>query len=61
MTKRRTHLLKPGEVDIIFKYPAGRTRRLAKAGKIDFIVLPDGDIRIPESAINEIVHGGNDE
>ena len=36
-------LLKPSEVDIIFRYPTGRTQRLAKAGKIPFIELPDGE------------------
>jgi hypothetical protein len=52
------NLLRPREVDLILRYPAGRTLRLAKKGLITSIILPDGEVRIPESAI-EILLGGN--
>jgi hypothetical protein len=48
-------LLKPNEVDIIFRYPNGRTQRLAKAGKIPFIELPDGEMRIDERDIESLL------
>ena len=47
-------LLKPREVDLLFRYPAGRTLRLAKAGKIAFVLLPDGEIRITESLVQNL-------
>jgi len=48
-------LLKPREVDIIFRYPAGRTLRLAKAGRIPFVQLPDGEFRFDKSVIEKIL------
>ncbi len=50
-------LLKPREVDVLFRYPAGRTLRLAKAGKIAFIRLPDGEVRFDEAVIRKILQG----
>jgi len=63
------NLLKPNEVDMLFRYPAGRTLRLAKAGKIPFVKLPDGELRFNETIILEILNsrskrsilGGRDE
>lgn len=49
-------LLKPTEVDELLRYSAGRTLRLAKAGKIPFIRLPDGAIRFSESEIEMILN-----
>lgn len=56
-------LIKLGEVDIIFRYPTGRTKRLVKQGKIAHIVLPDGEIRIRRADIEallipKIIQGG---
>jgi hypothetical protein len=48
-------LLLPREADLIFRYPAGRTLRLILAGRIPAIHLPDGEIRIDRSTIEEIV------
>jgi predicted site-specific integrase-resolvase len=48
-------LLKPIEVDELLRYTAGHTRQLIKQGKIRYITLPDGKIRIPESVIRDIV------
>lgn len=49
-------LLKPAEVDLLFRYPAGRALKLARAGRIPHIVLPDGEIRFEESAILRLLH-----
>jgi len=49
------NLLKPREVDLLFRYPAGRTLRLAKAGKIPFVRLPDGEFRFDEQEIQKIL------
>ncbi len=48
-------LLKPGQVDIIFRYPTGRTKRLIKKGKINAITLPDGELRIHQSEVDRIL------
>jgi len=50
-------LLKAGEVDVLLRYPAGRTLRLIKKGQIRCIILPDGEVRIPESVIRKILSG----
>ena len=50
-------LLKLGEVDIVFRYPAGRTKRLTKNGKIPYVELPDGGIRIKQSTVERILKG----
>lgn len=50
-----TTLLKPSEVDRIFRYPRGRALRLIKAGKIAHIVLPDGEIRILQTEIERLL------
>lgn len=39
-------LLKPKECDRILRYPFGKTAKLVKAGKIPYVRLPDGNIRI---------------
>lgn len=38
-------LIKPREMDAVLRYPAGRSARLARAGKIPHVELPDGEIR----------------
>lgn len=48
-------LLTGHEVDLILRYPAGRTERLARAGKIPCIHLPDGEVRFPENQIIDLV------
>ena len=53
-----TRLLRPGEVDFFLRYPSGRSLRLAKAGRIPFIRLPDGEIRFEESAIRRLLAEG---
>ena len=48
-------LLKPNEVDLIFRYPLGRSKRLARAGKIPYIALPDGELRFDRKVIDELL------
>lgn len=47
-------LLMPREVDRILRYPRGRSLKLAKAGRLAFIRLPDGEIRFDQSVIEKI-------
>lgn len=58
-------LLKPGEIDVLFRYPTGRTMRLVRQGKIPCVTLPDGEIRISEAYIRSLIEsqgrGANDE
>jgi len=54
-------LLKPKEVDLLLRYPFGKTARLAKAGKIPYIQLPDGQIRIREDEIESLLRGNHHE
>jgi hypothetical protein len=51
-------LLKPAEVDLLFRYPTGRSIKLAKAGKIPHIVLPDGEIRFDQAEIERLLKAG---
>jgi predicted site-specific integrase-resolvase len=51
------NLLTPSQVDAILQYPSGRSARLARAGKMPCVLLPDGEIRIPEEAVERIVNG----
>jgi predicted site-specific integrase-resolvase len=48
-------LLKPREVDLLLRYPPGRTAKLARAGRIPFIRLPDGEIRIDADEIKRLL------
>ncbi len=50
-----TVLLKPVDVDLLLRYPIGRSLKLAKRGKLPHIVLPDGEIRFRETDIEQIV------
>jgi hypothetical protein len=53
----RIQLLKPDEVDFLFRYPTGRALRLAKARKMPHIILPDGEIRFEEEQIRRLLNG----
>lgn len=44
-------LLMPREVDRILRYPRGRSAKLARAGKLPHIRLPDGEIRFDEAEL----------
>ena len=51
-------LLKPQEVDLLLRYPFGRTLRLAKAKQIPCIRLPDGEIRFDKDEIEKLLKEG---
>ena len=46
-------LLTPREVDQLFRYPHGRSAKLAKAGELPAVFLPDGEIRFQSGVIDE--------
>ncbi|MEI7837853.1 MAG: hypothetical protein WCK05_15740 [Planctomycetota bacterium] len=46
-------ILTPEEVDCLLRYPRGRAVKLAKAGLLPAIILPDGEIRFDRQAISE--------
>jgi hypothetical protein len=48
-------LLLPREVDLLLRYPAGRSKRLAKAGKIPHVILPDGQYRFRALEIERLL------
>lgn len=48
-------LFTPREIDVMLRYPAGRTARLARQGKISSIVLPDGEIRITQETVRALL------
>jgi predicted site-specific integrase-resolvase len=51
-------LLKPGEVSLLLRWQERRLLRLAKAGRIPHIVLPDGEIRFEKAEIDRLVEQG---
>jgi hypothetical protein len=52
-------LLHPHEVDRLLRYPRGRAARLARAGRIPFIRLPDGEIRFDQIEIERLLASAN--
>lgn len=48
-------LLTPVEVDLLFRYRLGRSEKLAKAGVLPHVVLPDGEIRFEEAEITAVI------
>jgi predicted site-specific integrase-resolvase len=48
-------LLMPREVDRMLRYPRGRALRLARAGLIPVIRLPDGELRFDEGDIAKLL------
>ena len=48
-------LLKPREVDELLRYPRGRSARLARAGLIQHVRLPDGEIRFERSVVERML------
>ena len=45
----------PREVDRLLRYPRGRSLRLAKAGKLPHVVLPDGEFRFLQHEIEQLL------
>lgn len=50
-----TQLLTPTEVDLLFRYKLGRSQKLAKAGLLPHVLLPDGEIRFEENEIAGLI------
>lgn len=48
-------LLVPHEVDRLLRYPRGRSVRLAKAGKLPHVILPDGGFRFYQDDIERLL------
>ncbi len=51
-------LLKPDEVSLLLRLPEYRLKRLAKAGRIPHIVLPDGEMRFEKHEIEQLIENG---
>lgn len=49
------YLLTCGEVEQLLRYPRGRAAKLAKAGKLPAIFLPDGEIRFCQRDITALM------
>ena len=50
-----TRLLKPREVDLILRYPAGRAEKLARRALIPCVTLPDGEIRFTAETVERLM------
>lgn len=50
-------LLKPSDVDRLFRYSTGRAARLARRGLLPYLTLPDGEIRFRQRDIEQIIEG----
>lgn len=48
-------LLTPRDVDRLLVYPPGRAARLARAGKLPHVRLPDGEIRFDQAEIAKLL------
>ena len=47
----------PREVDRIFRYPRGRSLKLARKNQLAHVTLPDGEIRFNSEIIEQIAKG----
>jgi hypothetical protein len=48
-------LLTSREVDRFLRYPHGRAAKLAKAGLLPVVVLPDGELRFERQAVLDVL------
>jgi hypothetical protein len=55
--RRSLYLLTAREVDRMLCYPRGRSVKLAKAGKIPHVLLPDGEVRFDADALRDFLRG----
>ncbi|GEM_PF-2917245 len=53
-------LFTPAELDRILRYPRGRSARLARAGKLPAILLPDGEVRFSAGEIDRLITAQRD-
>lgn len=49
------NLLRPEEVDRLFRWPPGRANRLARRGKLPCLVMPDGAFRFNQDELQALV------
>lgn len=52
-------LLMPREVDRMLRYPRGRALRLARAGQLPSVKLPDGEVRFDAEEIERVLREGS--
>lgn len=50
-----TPLLESREVDRMLRYPRGRSLKLAKAGQLPHVTLPDGEVRFPQDELEKFL------
>jgi predicted site-specific integrase-resolvase len=55
------YLLTCRDVEQLLRYPRGRAARLARAGKLSAIFLPDGEIRFSQRDISALMKPGQAE
>ena len=48
-------LLKPTDVDALFRWPRGKAARLARDGTLPHVTLPDGSIRFNTAEVEKLV------
>ena len=49
---------RPHEVDDVLGLFNNRTVKMMRAGAIDFVILPSGDLRVPKSEIDRLLAEG---
>lgn len=49
-------LLTAREVERMLRYSPGRATRLAKAGKLPYLILPDGEVRFNKTEIERLLY-----
>jgi predicted site-specific integrase-resolvase len=57
-TDMKIELLNPREVGLLLCYSYRRVLKLARDGRIPYVILPDGDIRFEKSAIDRLIEQG---
>jgi len=56
LARMSQNLLTPAEVDAILRYPFGKSKRLARKGRLPHILLPDGSIRFARRDIEAFLN-----
>lgn len=52
-------LLTARELERILRYSPGHATRLAKAGKLPYLILPDGEVRFDETEIERLLYSSD--
>jgi hypothetical protein len=53
-----TELLTPHELDAVLRFPRGKSAKLARAGKIPHLVLPNGEVRFDTVEVERFLREG---